>query len=235
MELVDSSAPAAPAAPEPSPAEPAAPTETATEATESPEAPAVELFDLPDGRKVDATTLQREWRENFMPDYTRKSQALAEAARVQNPNLNSPDTPKWKDPNYVPQSYAELIEAGKQAALEEIKSDAQAQEQARMQVVSQVDNEIASIKAKDPKLDENALFVHANKYGFNNLIAAHENMSAMRKVALETEQRVLKNVNARKNDPIAGASAPGTPGAGQAYGANGQYGSAVEYFRRRGQ
>ena len=37
-----------------------------------------ELFELPDGRKVDAATLQTEWKENFAPEFTRRSQELAE-------------------------------------------------------------------------------------------------------------------------------------------------------------
>lgn len=42
-----------------------------------------ELYDLPDGRKVDAKTLSREWKENFMPDYTKKSQRLSEYEKSQ--------------------------------------------------------------------------------------------------------------------------------------------------------
>ena len=43
------------------------------------ETPAVdELFELPDGRKVDAATLQTEWKDNFAPEYTRKAQELAD-------------------------------------------------------------------------------------------------------------------------------------------------------------
>ena len=40
-----------------------------------------ELFELPDGRKVDAKSLTREWKENFLPDYTKKAQRLAEIDR----------------------------------------------------------------------------------------------------------------------------------------------------------
>jgi hypothetical protein len=43
----------------------------------------VELFDLPDGRKVDAATLSKEWKENFMPEFTKRSQALAEKERLE--------------------------------------------------------------------------------------------------------------------------------------------------------
>jgi hypothetical protein len=40
-----------------------------------------ELFELPDGRKVDAATLSKEWKENFMPEFTKRSQTLAEIER----------------------------------------------------------------------------------------------------------------------------------------------------------
>lgn len=237
MELVDS-VPAP--APTPSPEVPVEPVvEPVPEITPEPETPvapsepASELFKLPDGREVDAAGLKREY-ENLLPEFTRKSQRLAELERTNEPNLNNPQLPKWKEQGYVPQTYAELIEYGKQAALEELQTQARAAEEARTQVATQVDQEIVAIKAKDPKLDENALFVHANKYGFNNLVAAYENMTAMRKMALETEQRVLKNVQTRQNDPVAGGGTP-QPAVGNAvpYNPHGQYGSALEYFRSK--
>ena len=52
-----------------------------SETTES-ETPEKELFELPDGRKVDSATLSKEWKENFYPEFTRRSQKLAEIERV---------------------------------------------------------------------------------------------------------------------------------------------------------
>lgn len=245
-ELVDSVPAEAPAeaapSPEPEATSPdggnAAPesTEVDTPAAEAtaPEAtqPEESLYELPDGRKVDAATLQREWKENFMPDYTRKSQALAEKERVQQPLNNQTDVPAWKDPNYVPQSYAEIIELGKQAAIEELTARAHAEEQARTEVVAQIDSTVAAIKTKDPGLDENALFQHANKYGFTDLNTAYENYAELRKVAMDTEQRTLKNVNTRKVDPIAGGGTPTAPvGDALDYGQSGKYSGALEYLR----
>ena len=37
-----------------------------------------ELFELPDGRKVDAKTLSHEWKENFYPEFSRRSNKLSE-------------------------------------------------------------------------------------------------------------------------------------------------------------
>jgi predicted NAD-dependent protein-ADP-ribosyltransferase YbiA (DUF1768 family) len=56
------------------------PAEEQSETTKS-ETPEKELFELPDGRKVDSTTLSKEWKENFYPEFTRRSQKLAEIER----------------------------------------------------------------------------------------------------------------------------------------------------------
>jgi len=42
-----------------------------------------ELFDLPDGRKVPAEELSKEWKENFYPEFTRRSQQLAEFKKAE--------------------------------------------------------------------------------------------------------------------------------------------------------
>lgn len=174
-----------------------------------------------------------------MPDYTQKSQKLAAIERggqqTQQP-LNNPNVPKWQDPNYTPSSWGELVELGKQAALEELQSQARAEEEQRSRVVSEVDQQITALKGRDPKLDENALFQHANKYGFRDLNAAYENMADMRKVVTTVEQRTLQNVKSRSADPVAGGGNPaatGAPGT-QQYGEHGQYGSALEYLRSKG-
>jgi len=39
------------------------------------------LFEMPDGKQVDAATLAKEWKENFYPEFTRRSQKLAEIER----------------------------------------------------------------------------------------------------------------------------------------------------------
>jgi len=51
-----------------------------SETTKS-ETPEESLFELPDGRKVDASTLSKEWKENFYPEFTRRSQQLADIKR----------------------------------------------------------------------------------------------------------------------------------------------------------
>lgn len=213
MELVDSANPAPAADPAPSPEAPAPEVKKEeTPADPAPENPEVKpdepmLYETPDGRKVDAATLQKEWKENFLPEFTRKSQELADLKRGKDLNNPPKDEPEWKKPDYVPQTYAEVIELAKKEAISEIQNSYQAEQERIASIQQQVDTEISEIKKIDPKLDENALFQHANKYGFRDLKAAHANMTDMRKAVVETEQRTVKNLKTREADPI--AAAPG--------------------------
>lgn len=188
----------------------------AVEATESPvpetpAAPVIEepLYDLPDGRKVDAATLQREWKENFLPDYTRKSQKIAEIERSNKDIIPPKDEPAWKNPDYVPKDYAELIDIATREAEDRIRGSFQKEQERLSAVQTAVENEIKELKGTDPTLDEAALFQHANKYGFQNLKAAHKNMSDMKAVSIEVEQRTLKNIKTREADPVSTGAAPG--------------------------
>lgn len=188
-------------------------TEETPEVDPTEEAPVVEddgLFELPDGRRVTAAEAQREWKENFLPEFTRKSQELARL-KSGDKDITSPSTEmkkEWKDPDYVPKSYAEIVEIAKAEAIQEIREQAKAEEARIETIKSEIDAAIADIKKIDPKLDENALFNHANKYGFQDLKAAHQNMRDMQKVAVHTEQKVLKNVKTRESDPVSDAASP---------------------------
>jgi hypothetical protein len=211
----------------------AVPTEGAPAPTAD-ETPAAEptLYDLPDGRKVDAETLQKEWKDNFLPDYTRKSQTLAELERS-NKNINRPneEKPKWQNPDYVPQTYAEIIEIAKAQALADIDSRETQKVEKLKAIETEIGSQISEIKKEDPKLDENALFLHANKYGFTDLKAAYTNMRDIKNVALDTEKRVLGNLKTRENPVNVGA---GKVEKSEGYDPveMGQYRSAQEYLQR---
>lgn len=214
-------APAPAPSPQPAatPATPAAPTEPATPA----EAP---LFELPDGRKVDAETLTKEWKENFLPDYTRKSQELA--AKNTPPAtvpLTTPPTNPLADPNWQPSSYAELIGIAKT----EMMADLEAKEKARIDANLAIENEVTaqldSIKKIDPTLNENALFQHATKYGFRDLRQAHQNMKDMSEVIKKTQTTTAQNI-AKRNDPVSAS-----PGATGARPDPSSFASAAEFLR----
>lgn len=188
--------------------------------------PEVELFDLPDGRKVDAQTLSREFKENFLPEFTRKSQALAELEKAK--QTKTTDVKPYQDPEWQPQTYAELIELAKQ----EVKSDLQREQmealQQRQAIEDSISQQLGEIKQIEPSFNENALFVHATKYGFKDLKLAHQNMKDMSEMAKKVQETTAKNI-AKRNDPVSM-----TPGATGAKPNPSQFGTAVEYLRSLG-
>lgn len=189
------------------------------------------LYETPDGRKVDAATLQKEWKDNFLPEFTRKSQELADLKRGKDLNSPGKDEPAWRKPDYVPQNYAEVIEIAKREALDDIKNNAKAEEDRINAIHTAVDSEIAELKKIDPTLDENALFQHATKYGFQSLKSAHLSMTDMKKAVVDAEQRTVKNLKTREADPIStapGGELPDSSGYDPAEMSN--FDSATEYL-----
>lgn len=216
-------APAAPGGePTETPASPAEPVEPA-----APAEPVVELFELPDGRKVDAATLATEWKENFMPEFTRKSQELAKVGKPSEPLPNNEPAKKpFEDPTWAPGSYAELIEIAKTELRGDLAREEQQAAERRAAIENQVVAALTEIKAADPTLNENALFTHAMKYGFQDLKAAHQNMKDMAAVVKKTTETTVKNIQ-KRNDPVSIA-----PGAGGGQGAPASsFGNAVEFLR----
>lgn len=166
------------------------------------------LYELPDGRKLTGEELRKEYAENLLPDYTRKSQRLAELERTPKPDnsFKEEKVPSWKDPEYVPQSYAEVIEIATEEAEKRILEKSQKETQLQQQMAEKVEGELSEIRLIDPNLDEKSLFEHANKYGFTNLKAAHSNIKAIKDAVFQAEQRTLKNLDSRKKIPVAGPS-----------------------------
>lgn len=206
---------------------PSEPTIEATPAkveTVEPTVPEVELFELPDGRKVDAETLTKEWKENFLPDYTRKSQELAKT-KTENLPTNETSKSPLADPDWQPSSYAELIEIAKQEMKGDLAKEEQQRIEQRQAVENQVISQLESIKKTDPNINENALFLHANKYGFRDLTVAHQNMKDMSELAKSVKQATAKDI-AKRNDPVSIS-----PGATGARPNPSQFSTAVEYMR----
>ena len=210
----------------PSP-DPEAPVTPETPVVETPQAK--EMFDLPDGRKVSAEELYDLHVNKLLPDYTKKSQRLAEYENINKPKE---EVPHWKQPDYVPQSYAEVIELAKQQAIDEMRQQAEAEANRTKEVSTLVDQQIAELKTKDQSLDENALFLHANKYGFRDLKSAHENMQAIKQAELSAEQRTLKNLKARGIDPVSISATPVESDAIDYAQIAGRTESALDFVRR---
>lgn len=200
-----------------------------------------ELYELPDGRKVDAATLTQEWKNNFLPDYTKKSQTLAEMQKamgvqpnnINNPQPQTPQAPAWTDPNWVPQTYAEIVEAAAQKMQFDQQQQQHQQEQYREQVNTFVDSQITEIKKIEPNLSEELLFQHANKYGFGDLMTAFKNMQDYNVALKRTEQQTVQNMQNRAADPIASKSGQGVSSSGVDYRSiqNGNF-TAVDALRR---
>jgi GTP1/Obg family GTP-binding protein len=86
--------------------------------------------------------------------------------------------------------------------LADIRRSYQQEQEHIEKVKKEVDSQIAELKTSDPKLDENALFLHANKYGFRDLKQAYSNMNDMKKALVDVEQRTVKNLKTRETEPI---------------------------------
>jgi hypothetical protein len=187
--------------------------------------PEVELFDLPDGRKVDAATLSREWKENFMPDYTKKATAVKQFEKE-----NNNETPKnpLDDPNYIPPTYAELARQIKEQTLAELESKEQARVEQRQAIENEVAAQLLELKKTDPTLNENALFLHANKYGFRDLKVAHQNMRDIAEAVKKVQTTTAANI-AKRNDPVSTTST--TPGSGGSRPDPSSFANAIEYLR----
>jgi hypothetical protein len=192
-----------------------------------PETPSSDLYELPDGRKVDGATLAKEWKENFLPDYTRKSQELAGLKSSDRP-LTTEDKPvnPYADPDYVPQTYQEIIDAAKAAAIAELKAEEKAVADAHKALEDMVISQLDAVKQIDPNVNEDKLFLHANKYGFRDLTHAYQNMKDMGQVVKTVQKQTVENMNKRK-DPVSisqGASLGSAPDPSA-------FSSAVDYMR----
>ena len=179
-----------------------------------PENPEGELYELPDGRKVDGATLAKEWKENFLPDYTRKSQELSTYKNTPGNQLPTEATPenKFADPDYVPQSYEEILAEATNRAVAQIKGEQQAEADAYKAAEDAVVEQLNKVKEIDPNVDENKLFLHANKYGFRDLPTAYQNMKDMGMIAKTVQKQTVENINKRKDPVSVSNGAPvGTP------------------------
>ena len=178
--------------------------ETPTEKpSETPEEETTELYELPDGRKVDAQTVASEYK-NLLSDYTRKSQALA---NYEKSNINN-NIPKDKDEEWVPETYEEILAKAEERIFQRMEEKQRAEQEFEQQITSQVDSELAEIKKANPSLDENKLFEHATKYKFPNLSSAFQNMQDMNKSLEAIREQTAKSVQKRNSDPVAIGTAP---------------------------
>jgi hypothetical protein len=158
-----------------------------------------ELFELPDGRKVDGSTLAKEWKENFYPEFTRRSQKLKEleSAKQEVKSDSQEGKSPWDDPNWEPQTWQEVLDAAERKVTEKAVAEKAAAEQAKKSVNDWVESQVAEIRKEEPKLNEDALFSHAIKYGFYDIKSAYQNMKDMNLAVKHTEKKVVDKLKAR--------------------------------------
>lgn len=191
-------APVAPVTPEQSPAPEAAPIE-------------VPQYELPDGTKVDPETLAKSWKEQFMPEYTRKSQELAALKQKLAPKEqdDAPKTNPLDNPEWQPTDYKELSSAIEQKVWNQILESASAEERQAQERDEYIKQEITEIQSLDKDVDVNRVMAHAAKYRFASLIPAYQNLKAIEDAARLAEERVLKNIQARSSAPVGAPTAGG--------------------------
>lgn len=205
-----------------------APSEVTPEVEETvettPTATEPELYDLPDGRKVDAATLATEFKQNFLPEFTRKSQELAQLKQGTLPKTEAPPNP-YEDPTYVPQSYEEVIKAAEERAIRTLEQREASRIAEQQAIESAVVEQLDEVKKIDPSVNENQLFLHANKYGFRDLRVAHQNMRDMAELAKKVQTTTAQNIQ-KRSDPVSVS-----PGAIGSTPNPGSFASAVDYVR----
>jgi hypothetical protein len=158
--------------------------------------PTDNLFELPDGRKVDSQTLYKEYAENLLPEFTRRSQELASLKKEINKETQQKD---WQKEDWVPNSYADLVSLARQEALEAIKAEQNQLSQQRESLSQAVRGQLDELKKSDKDLNENALLSHAAKYKFTDLSVAYSNYKEMKAV----QEIAKKEALTPKANPVA--------------------------------
>lgn len=187
-----------------------APVEPVTEPTaEAVAAPEPQLYELPDGKKVDAETLAKEFSQNFYPEYTRKSQELSALKSKFNPQPENkePIQAPWEtDPNWTAENYSDLAAPLKQQITrevwEEIAKQAEAVEREEQERTQAVQQEIDYIKSIDKDADPGKVMSHAAKFQFPSLVAAWQNLKTIDEAVKIAEERAVKNMTQRAANPV---------------------------------
>ncbi|MBI4151612.1 hypothetical protein HY496_01465 [Candidatus Woesearchaeota archaeon] len=179
-----------------------------------------QTYELPDGRQVSAEELAREWKENFLPDYTRKSQELSNLKKT--PDGGQPPVQNqnpWTDPNYVPKTWEEIF------AEVEKRLDTKTQAQREQELVAQkekeelnkqIDASILKIKETDKTLNEDDMFRYAAEEAkkgvqYSTVEALYGNYKQIEQARLQGQRDALKNIQNRQGAGT-GVGSGGPPG-----------------------
>lgn len=169
-------------------------------------------FETPDGRKLTAEELEKEWKENFLPDYTKKSQELAALKKP----LDSDPQPKdkWRDPSYQPQTWDEILAEAETRAERRIFSrldaDKEVQrkvEEERTTIAKQIDDEVVKIKETDKTLDENDMFTFSAEKAkkgvqYSSVNALYEDYKMVREARIKGQQDAMRYMTRREGQNV---------------------------------
>jgi len=184
-----------------------------------------ELYELPDGRKVDAATLSQEWKENFMPEFTRRSQDLAAFRQGQQRSPEPAEADPLNDPDYIPPTYGTLAEQIEQRILGGMQARQQAEQDARQSLEDGAVAQLTEVKQSDPTVNEGRLLQHAMKYQFTDLRLAHASMRDT-DAAVKAAMTHTKDNGTARIDPV--SNRPGAAGTTLNPDA---FASSVDYLR----
>jgi len=170
------------------------------------------------GRQLTGEELKEEYTK-LNKDYTVKSQELSTIKNPQAP----PEEPQydWQKPDWQPKSYQEIIDAGEQKADLKRAAEEQAQAATEAQREEQVKAQLDEIRKIEPDLSEDLLFQHANKYKLTDLVSAFHNMQDFKLAVKTTEEKTVKNMKQRGQDPVDTKSGAGAENEGVDYHAIG--------------
>lgn len=157
--------------------------------------------------------------DTLLPDYTRKSQKLAEFEKGQ-PEQPSPEEPFYRKDGWQPKDYNELQKAiitaeerGEKKAVEALQKVESQREEAK----GRVDSFVEEVKGQDKEFDEDDFFkyVQGHKFSVNSmedLKAVYSAYKEVREAGIKGEENARKNILERGKEAIAGPKAgKGTP------------------------
>ena len=158
--------------------------------------------------------------KNLLPDYTRKSQELADLKKGDNKQKEADDTPAFMKPDWKPNSYQDLAQAiktaaemGEKNALAKLEAQREAQEKAK----GELDGFIGEIKKSDKEFSEDDFYKYAKKHNFpiNNVSDLKSIYSSYKEVAAA---RLKGETDANKNKDKRFNTGTGAPKGGKSEG-----------------
>lgn len=178
--------------------------------------------------------------DSLLPEFTKKSQRLSELENKTKSNDTKQDDPApYDDPNWQPESYADLAKAikmaeerGQKRTLEKL----QEMESKREEAKNQVDNFIGGIKAKDKTFNEDDFYQFATKHKFpintiQDLNAVYSAYADLHTTVKATEERLKGEKEKRGKDTVAGNKGGTGAGFSTPYAKIRSAGSAVDAVR----